>query len=222
MYAIFERMKNFWLSNSITKDANLELFMEKDQRYFSCVLEYIGFYKNLFFENCKFNAAIFGALGVKITDVTLFEHELYCRFDMQSTELFYDDKTRRKERIKLIKENTNFLLSHKQILIDEDYFLWMEMAQDKDLAISFRNDKLMEKWITIIEKKSEKSNKDNKFLLNSLRFFEKLHWIDIESEEDLSFRLRFSDENDKKTLSLLKYLSKYSLISKDNGNYHLK
>ena len=56
-----------------------------------------------------------------------------------------------------------------------------------------------------------------------LKFLERLHWIDIESERELQFQIRLSDVKNKEEIQFLKrILSKKSEISQRDGNYYLK
>ena len=68
-----------------------------------------------------------------------------------------------------------------------------------------------------------KFSEKEEFLFYLLKFFEKLHWVDIESDKDLIFRIRLSNTKyqiEKKIL--LNTLSKYSNISDINGKYYLE
>ncbi|MFW9879405.1 MAG: hypothetical protein ACFFG0_40530, partial [Candidatus Thorarchaeota archaeon] len=83
---IFNRVKNYLISQNLTKEVNLDIFTGKDGKGLSGIFEYSGLYKNLTFENCKHNAALFGLLGVKITNFLYSDKDNYFRFDLESTD----------------------------------------------------------------------------------------------------------------------------------------
>ena len=219
----FERLKNFYLKNKLTKEIRIDIFTEENSKYPKGVFEYIGVYRNLFFENCKFNAALIAVLGAKITDITFSETDLYCRFDMIATDLLYHKKIAIRERFKLIEHNLSFLTNYYKIINDEGFYLWMKMSKDKGVFIGFKDSKVKNKWLNLIIKDVEKHSKDSNFLLNILKYFERLHWIDIESEEELSFVIRLSKEkNNEARVFLLNYLSQHSTISNIDEKFYLE
>jgi len=219
----FERAKNFYLKNKLTKEIRLDIFTEENSKYAKGVFEYIGAYRNLFFENCKFNAALLAVLGVKITDITFSETDLYCRFDLIATDLLFRKEIAKRERFKLIEHNLSYLTNYYKIINDEDFYLWMKMSKDKGIFIGFKDNKVKNKWFNLIIKEVEKHSKDSNFLLNVLKYFERLHWIDIESEEELSFVFRLSKEkNNEDREFLLKFLSQHSTISNIDEKCYLE
>ena len=149
----FSRLEKFALSNKLTKEFKLELFEVKNDPYPKGVFEYVGLYKNLHFENCKFNAAIISMLGVKITDVIYSADDLYCRFDLKATDLFFRKDLAKKEIAKLLEENLEHLINYSKVINDDDFFIWMKIAEDKDALIEFNNEMSREKWLNLIESK---------------------------------------------------------------------
>ncbi|KKN54035.1 hypothetical protein LCGC14_0596500 [marine sediment metagenome] len=217
------RIKNYLLSNNITKYVNIDIFTGKSPRDLRAVFEYSGIYKNLCFETCKYTAAFLGLLGIKITDCLYSEKDLYYRFDLQTTDLFFRKSLEKKERSILIKQNISLLINSCTIIKDTDYFLWMKMAEDKNFIILFNNFERQEEWINLMVTDILKFSDKEEFLYYLLKLFEKLHWVDIESEKDLIFRIRLSRtryQTEKKFL--LDTLSKYSNISDINGKYYLE
>jgi len=218
----FDRLKNFFLSNGITKSVNLDLFSENDSKYHKGVYEFVGIYKNLHYENCKWNAAIFGVLGIKISDIIYSEKELYCRFNVKATDLFYTQELMKKERIKLVKANLDCLMDYDRIIDDNDYYLWMKMAENKNLIINFKNDEERTDWIEKFEIHFQSDKNSQELLLKMLKVVEKLHWISIQSQLSLSFRLNLTKEKNSGDIEfLMDYLSKYSKISNEEGKYYL-
>ncbi|MFX1428246.1 MAG: hypothetical protein ACFFBE_17465 [Promethearchaeota archaeon] len=220
---LFNRLRNFIMSNNLTKDANLDLFTGKSNTDLTGIFEFSGLYQNLSFENCKYTAAIFGLLGVRITNCLYSEKDNYCRFDLEATELFYRKELLRTERIKLINKNVAQLINFKQIVFDDDdYFLWMKIADDKNNYICFNNPETRNELINLIRKEIEEFSEKEEYNLLILKLFEKLHWIDIESETELIFHLRLSETKNQDELQfLMKTLSEKSQVAQDNGIYYL-
>ncbi|MFX0138221.1 MAG: hypothetical protein ACFFDN_31560, partial [Candidatus Hodarchaeota archaeon] len=136
---LFDRFNKFFMSNKNVKDSRLEVVEVSKKKQLIMFLEYTGIHRNIMYENCKFNAAAIGFLGGKITECIYSEKELYCRLNFITTDLFYRKDLAKKERIELMKHNVSYLINHNRILKDKDYFIWSKLAQDKNLIISFRN-----------------------------------------------------------------------------------
>jgi len=219
----FEVLKAFFMANNLTRDIKLEIFSEGNPRYPKGIFEHSGIYKNLFIENCKLTAAILGIIGAKITETILSVKDLYIRFNIEATDLVYREDFAKNERMKLVDHNSNFLINYKEMINDEDYYLWMNLAEDKDISINFNNENTKKKWLDLIIKDLNKLCYEEEFALNLLRFFDKLHWIDIENEIEPSFRFRLSKEkHNEEREFLLELLSKYSKISEYEGRYYLE
>jgi hypothetical protein len=220
---LFDRLRNWLLSNNLTKDSSLDLFTGKTKTDLSGIFEFSGFYRNLSFENCKYVAAIFGLLGVRITNYIHSEKDNYFRFDLKATELFFQKELVRSERIKLMNENVAQLINYKHIIFDKnDYFLWMKLAKGKNNLICFNNQETQFEWFELIREEIERFGEKEEYLLHFIRFFEKLHWIDIESEEDLIFQIRLSEEKHPKEIQfIIKTLSEKSKVSQNDGKYYL-
>ncbi len=220
---IFNRIRNYLFSNNLTKEVNLDLFTGNTGKELSGVFEYAGFYKNLTFENCKYNAALFGLLGVKITNFLYSDKDNYFRFNLKATDLFYRKDLAKKERIELINQNLSYLFNYLRVLNDEDYYFWMRLAEDKQVIITFNSEETKNNWVNSIEKEIEKFGDTEDFPLSLLRFFEKLHWIEIKSEKDLSFQIRLSKlKYPHEREFLLEALSKKSKISNEHENYYVE
>ncbi|MFW9947006.1 MAG: hypothetical protein ACFFDX_09290 [Candidatus Odinarchaeota archaeon] len=219
----FQILKNFFLENNIIKKTRLELITKGDSRSPKAIFEFIGNYKNLFWENCKLNAAVFGIIGAKITEVIYSDKDLYCRFNLDSTDLIFRKDLAKKERIKLVNDNMNLLINYRQIINDKDFYLWMKLAGDKEIYINFNNESTQKRWLEIISEDINQFGEITDNSLDFLKFFEKLHWIDIESEKDLSFRFRLSKEKNHEEIKfLINSLSKHSKVTQLNGIYNLE
>ncbi|UCC18804.1 MAG: hypothetical protein JSV62_11935 [Promethearchaeota archaeon] len=221
--SIFNRVKNYLMSQNLTKDVNLDIFIGKNGKGLTGIFEYSGLYKNLTFENCKYNAALFGLLGTKITNFLYSDKENYFRFDLKATDLFYRKELAKKERIELVNHNLSYFFNYPRILDDKDYYFWMRLAEDRNAIINFNNEETQKDWINLTERDIDKFGDHEDYALNLLKFFEKLHWIEIESEKDLIFQIKLSEkrfQNEKELL--LGTLSQRSKILQINGKYQLK
>ena len=221
---LIDRLRNWLLSNNLTKDSNLDLFTGKSNTDLTGIFEFSGFYQNLSFENCKYTAAIFGLLGGKISSCLYSEKDNYCRFDLEATELFFRKELVRSERIKLMNSNVSQLINYHRIINDDDdYFLWMKLANDKNNFICFNNPDTRMEWFNLIKEEIDKYSEKEETLLHILKFFEKLHWIDIESEEELIFQIRLSESKHPDEIQfLLNTLSTKSKVLQNNGKYYLE
>lgn len=220
---IFDRVRNYIFSQNLTKEFSLDLFAGKSRKKLTGIFEYAGYYKNLCFETCKYTVAFFGLLGVKLIDFLYSEKEIYYRLDLETTDLFYRKELAKQERIKLMNNNLSYFINYNRIIKDKDYYLWMNMADDKNIIINFNNEEAKKDWINLIEREIEKFGDKEEYHLNILKLFEKLHWIEIESETDLLFQIRLSKSKYQHEREyLLEVLSKKSEISQKNGRYKLK
>ncbi|MFX0036934.1 MAG: hypothetical protein ACFE9I_14990 [Candidatus Hermodarchaeota archaeon] len=216
------RIKNYLVSNNITKEFKIDLFTGKSRTDLSGIFEFAGLYKNLSYDTCKYTSAFFGILGVKIDNIVYSEKDIYYRFDLKATDLFFREDLAKSQRISLMNENISHFINYCKIIDDKDYYLWMKMAQDKNAIVCFNNDETQDKWITLIKNELKKFSDKDDNRLKLLKFFEKLHWIDIENEDDLLFSIRLSDlkhSNEKEYLK--KILSKSSKLLHENGKYYL-
>jgi hypothetical protein len=221
---LFERFKNrVYPSNlNIFKELRLDVFPAKGKKYATAHLEFIGKQRNLHFENCKFFAGICGLLGVKVTDFHYSSLDFYCRLDLIETSLAFTEELAKKERIKLLQENVKYIINYNRMLTDKDRFLWMNLAEDNDLFICFKSKNAFNKWIKTIEKDLKKYGTKTEFLDKILRFFNKLHWIRIESIKDLSFQIEQSLLGNEQKDFLIDYLSSHSEVIQNDERYQLK
>jgi len=219
---IFDRFKHRTYPSNITKELKLEVLPERDQGYGKGYIEFVGKQRNLHFENCKFFAGICGILGLRVTDFHYSAKDFYGRLDLIETPLAFRDELAKKERIKLLQENVNFVVNYNRMLSDKDKFLWMNLAEDNDVYICFKSKKAFNKWIGAIERDLRKFGPQEDFLQRILTFFNRLHWIRIEDIEEYSFRVDQSIDKNNQRQYLLDYLSKISEITQIDEVYHLK
>ena len=122
-----------------------------------------------------------------------------------------------------MNHNLSYFINYNRVVQDKDYYLWMKMATDKQVLIVFANEDVKEKWVNLIENEVEKFGDKEDYPLNLLKFFEKLHWIEIKSEKDRSFQFRLSDSkyaNEREFL--LETLSKKFQVFFEDEKYYLK
>ncbi|MFX1390784.1 MAG: hypothetical protein ACFE9Z_12030 [Promethearchaeota archaeon] len=220
---IFNRVRNYLISNNLTKEFRLDLFTGKSRKDLTGTFEHAGLYKNLCFENYKYAAALFGLLGAEITDFVYSIKNNYCRFDLRATDLFYKKELAKFERIKIMNHNLSYLINFNRLINDKDYYLWMKLASDKQAIITFINEDVQDKWINLIEKEIQKFGDIEDLHLTTLKLFEKFHWIEIESEELLLFQIKLPKSRYEKEINyLFEVLSKISDIIHKNGKYQIK
>ena len=219
---LINRLRNYLISNNLTKDIRLDIFTGRSATELTGIFEYAGIYKNLCFETCKYTAAVFGLLGVEITECLYSEKDLYYRFDLRATDLFFRKELAKKKIIELMQNNISHLINYSQIINDKDLYLWMKMSENKKYILCFNDENALKDYMEFIESEITKFVDKEEHIIYILKFFERLHWVDIESENDLIFHIRLSQINYKKEIQfLLKILSKYTEVSEMNGKYYL-
>jgi len=220
---IFERFKNRVYPSNIVKELRLDLFIDKNKKFATGALEFVGKQRNLHFENCKFFAAICGILGVKVTDFIYSPKDYYCRLDLLETDLVFKEELAKKERIRLLEENVAYITNYNRMLVDKDKYLWMNLAEDNELFISFKSKNAFNKWIKTIEEDLRKFGTQEDFLNKILQFFNKIHWIRIDNLKELSFRIEQAiEKNTEQKQLLIDYLSQYTEINQKDTLYSLK
>ncbi|MHA1147986.1 MAG: hypothetical protein ACTSR8_07040 [Promethearchaeota archaeon] len=218
----YNRAESLFKSSKIVENSNLYLPPTKE-KFPKGIFEYRGkTYRNLHYENCKFNAALLGFFGIKIKNFTFNKESLYSRFELQATELFFSEKPKKKERQKLIDANLDFLTNMNEIVEDKDHYLWYQMANDKNVLIDFKDETAREKWIKKVENDLVRFGTMEELPIKMLKFFNQLHWIHL-NESSLSFQLNILETQSEKRLEyLLKYISKFFKIRKKEGTYYLE
>jgi len=193
-------------------------------KYPIILYEHSGFHKNINYEGFKYMASVAAMLGMEIINCIYSEVENYCRLDLKITDLTYLKEVNVEELVKLMRKNLQYFTNYFRINNDEeDAYLWMKLAEDKDFVISYNNKILLKKRLDIIVEDLKKFGERDKFLLSLLKFFEKLHWIAIVSEQDLIFSVNLSrKEFHNEREFLFEFLSKYSKVLQANENYYLE
>jgi hypothetical protein len=219
---IFERFKNRTYPSNITQEMTLEILTYKNEKYAKGIFVFVGKQRNLHFENCKFFAAMFGILGVRVTDFMYSSKDFYCRFDLVETDLLFREDLAKKERIKLLNENVSFVVNYDRLLDDKEKHLWMKFAEDPMLFINFKNKNAFNRWVKTVEDDLNKYSPKENYLGKILKFFEKLRWVKVLNDQNLSFQIEKPIEPESKQKKwLMDYLSKLSNINYTEGTYSL-
>ena len=209
---LIDRLKNYLISNNLTKELLLDVSKSSRENYHA-ILEYIGNYKNLHYNNLKGLVAILGILGFQLEDLTLSDNDLYGRIEFVETDLFKTDDSAKKERKKLLDYNLKYLINFQKIIHDDDKHFWIKLANSKDVMIKFITPitfkKLIDKIIADIIEFGDKED----FLKDLLKIFDSLHWISIEDQDQLSFRLKtfklpITDDNNSIKNKLIEHIEK--------------
>jgi hypothetical protein len=220
----FTGIRSRYAKTTVSKDMLLEILPGKNHQPSRGILEFTGKYKNLHYENCKFFAAVFGVLGVRVTDFTYSAKDKYCRLDLVETNLLFSDELAKKKRLQLIEENVNLIINYTRLLDDEkDEYLWMKLAQDNMVFVNFKNQQAFNKWMNIVEKDLQRFENKREHNKKLLKFFEKLHWIRFVSKQDLTFQIEQPIESNSTQMQwFIDYLSKISDLSQNKGIYAFK
>ncbi|MBN1801532.1 MAG: hypothetical protein JW891_08505 [Candidatus Lokiarchaeota archaeon] len=214
---VIQKVRNFLVSNKLTKDLRIDLFHKVQNKYNEGVLEFVGNYLNLHFENCKAMAALLGILGIKVEDFTFSEKDIYARFDVVETELFYKKESLKKQRSVLLEENLKYIINYQKIINDDPMYFWMKISSSNDVFLDFMTPMAFEKVFQKIIQQFEEFGEKDTFLLNILMFFQNIHWIMIEDKEHLSFRFKLLSEQSPILSELRKQLrEKYNKDSELN------
>lgn len=219
---LINRIKNYLVSNNLTKEFKIDLFTGKSKTDLTATFEFVGIYRNLGYETCKYTTAFFGLLGILVTDCVYSFKDTYYRFDLKATDLFYKMDLAKSERVKLMNYNISYFLNYSKIINDKDYYLWMKMAEDKDIIVIFNNEEIQREWMRLIEYDISKYSDKEDHAAHILKFFEKIHWIELISDKDLSFQIKLSETKNKRERDyFFEILTKYSDLSKLDENYYL-
>ncbi len=217
-----KRAEIYFARNKIASKLNFEPLYIKKKEHPGIRVEAFCIYENICFENSKFFAGIFAMLGMKVVDFIHSKKNSYFRIDAIPTDLFFNNNSAKRERLKLLDYNMSLITNYKRVVHDKDFYLWMKMAKDNGVFLDFHNEFTKKKWIDLIQLDIKKSSPPDQFLISLLKFFERLHWINIVNEKDLIFKFTLPVPNYKtKKKILFNYLSKYSKIQKMDDNYLL-
>ncbi|MFW9867247.1 MAG: hypothetical protein ACFFEN_14215 [Candidatus Thorarchaeota archaeon] len=219
---LVERIKNYLVSNNLTKEFKIDLFTGKTKTDLTATFEFVGLAQNLGYETCKYTAAFFGLLGIKVTDCVYSFKDIYYRYDLKATDLFYRKDLAKPERIKLMNDNLTYFTNYSRVINDEDYYLWMKMAEDKNIIICFNNEETKKEWTNLIQEELSKYPEKEEKILHILKYFEKMHWVDIENTKDLIFHVRlFKPKYQSEREYMFEILSQFSNVSEIGGKYYL-
>ena len=111
---LFDKIRSRYGRTNVSTDMRLDIIPGESKQPTRAVLEFIGKQRNLHYENCKFFAAIFGMLGIRVTDFIYSAAGYYCRLDLIETELLFKKELVKKDRLKLLKENIDFIVNYNR------------------------------------------------------------------------------------------------------------
>ncbi|MHA1147983.1 MAG: hypothetical protein ACTSR8_07025 [Promethearchaeota archaeon] len=209
----FERFRNRYLSTGVTKEMDLvELRPKSDKGYF-VIFDFSGNYKYSHYLNAKYLGAIFGALGFKLYNIDYYPDTMFFRFEMETTDNYFNQKPKKSEKIALMKDNVKLFTNFYRTLQDSAQHTWLKVMSDENSIIKFQTKETFNTWIMILEQDLKKYGSEQDFELYILKFFEHLNWIKIIDESKLDFQVKLNVENNKQEFEFLReYLSdKYSL-----------
>ena len=223
----FDRIKDRYFEMGITKSLEFEVFTIENSKHYHCLVEHVGLAKggcpvnNIHIANCKIMLQMMGFLGFKVVNLEISYQELYYRIEMVTTDLFFQKKLLRKERLELVDNNVKFLVNYTRMIEDDDYQLWMKLANSQSCIIGFKSERAFEEWITTIEHDIQEFDHDYSGKFKILKFFEKIHWIQIfEDINSFSFEINAGLSNKSKEL-LIKYMTENFKFENDRNHYYL-
>ncbi|TFG16361.1 MAG: hypothetical protein EU531_06670 [Promethearchaeota archaeon] len=227
LYDSFDRIKDRYLELGITKSLEIQITPFRDSKHYHCVLEHVGLPKsgfpvnNIHIVHCKLLLLMMGFLGLKVENLVSSYNELYSRIEMVTTNLFFENKLLKKERLTLVKDNVKFLINFSRIIADDDFQLWMKLATSKSCIIDFKSEKAFNDWILTIENDIKDFNYDLSGKIKILKFFEKIHWIQLfEDVNSFYFEINVGLSNKAKEM-LIKYLTENFKLEYDKNNYYI-
>lgn len=226
--SIFNRFKNLSQNNKIYKQIYITRIPKLSKELFYH-FRMKGIYPNLHFENTKQYACILGCLGIELVKFQYDVEEITANFYVKITDLFYNKKLAKEQRIELLNYNLTKVINFKSLINEKDHlYFFQKMAQERNSVIIFKNLAKLNALLAKIEGDLMKFASRSDFLYTLLKFFKNLHWIEILSSESLlSKELKFEFKLDasiyKEELEfLINYFSKYSKVVKRDGTYFLE
>ncbi|TXT67033.1 MAG: hypothetical protein BAJALOKI1v1_210035 [Promethearchaeota archaeon] len=224
-----QRIETYFLSNGIVKELTIKPLLDESMEYPVIQIEAVSEYENISFENAKFFAGICALLGIEVID---FEYSRgkpsSFRLQVVLTALFFKVNYLKPQIYHLYNINMAHLINYDAILRDEEYYLWMRMAEDKSVYLDFHSTSTKKQWLNRIESDIKKTTSGEEFFKNKiklkeiLKYLESIHWISLINEDDLLFKFslpKHTHETQKDFI--LQYLSHYSHIKKMDNKYLL-
>ncbi|MBD3196973.1 MAG: hypothetical protein GF317_18110 [Candidatus Lokiarchaeota archaeon] len=207
------RFKSFMFSNRVTKDFNIS---KKGDKFY---VEFGGEYPHIHFMHSKGLAQIFGVLGLRLTDMILTQ--THTRMELEKTYAFDKTELLKQKRAELYYYNCKKFTNFCRIINDEEFQLWIKMAEYENSMITFNNYRMGLLVIQeIIDEILEYSQVNYK--QNIIKLFEKFNWISMNhmSEKIIIIDILFPiEENELEKKLLLDTLKKHCHIVEIDGNY---
>jgi len=220
---IFQKFRKYFIQKKITRSFKFTLKTQKGQKNFHSIFELSTYFKNITFENIKYNALFLGFLGIKVNNIRFPKDATYSRMELETTDLFFNPKSMRTKRMNLSKQNLKKLINFKLILMDQNFYTWVKLAVDKEISISFRDFSDLEDLLDKMGLFSNNEDLMDDILLKRLQFFEKLHWIKINNTHEHSFSIVIPKKDNKNEIEfMVQFLEQFSSVSKMGENYYLE
>lgn len=223
----FNRIKERYFEMGITKSLEFDVSTINNSKHFHCVVEHVGLAKggcpvnNTHIANCKIMLQMMGFLGFKVVNLETSYQELYYRIEMVTTDLFFQKKLLKNERLNLVEDNVKFLVNYNRIIEDDDYQLWMKLANSQSCIIDFKSERAFEEWIRTIKNDIKEFDDESTIKVKLLKFFEKIHWIQIfEDINSFSFEINAGLSNKSKEL-LIKYMTENFKFETERDHYYI-
>jgi hypothetical protein len=221
---MFQKIQKYFIRKNITRNFKFTIKTQDGEKNFQGIFEFSSYFKNFTFENAKFNALLFGFMGAKLNKTRFSEDGTYIRMEVKTTELFFNPKSYRIKRMKLAEQNLKKLINFKLILSDQKFYTWSKLSIDKDIMISFNDFSELE---SLLEKMALVSRGNKSIVdlnLKRLQFFEKLHWIKINNNEEHSFSIIIpEDKNQNEIEYMFRILKRFSnIVEIGHNNYYLE
>ncbi|TXT67034.1 MAG: hypothetical protein BAJALOKI1v1_210036 [Promethearchaeota archaeon] len=173
--AFLKRFELYFAKNKIASSLSFEPLTSKESEYMGIRISALSNYINISYESAKIFAAEFAILGLRVVAFNYSPEENYFRIDSLPTPLLFEDRLLKDQRKQLYEENISFIINSNNVLNDKDYYLWMRLAVDKSLYLKFHNPSARERWFDLITSDIKEYPSKNKYVLNLLKIFEKLH-----------------------------------------------
>ena len=220
---IFTRIKNRLVQNNLIKDVRWDIVPKKGKKGFEGVLEYSGNYKYIHINNVKFNSALMGLAGLRITDFHYSGEDKYVRIKFTTDDMLFSNEEAIEARTELAKNNQDYVINLFRVMEHGTPHLWQRLSNNDHILISFRNEEDFDECLLKLEVDLKKYGFEEDFGLYLLRFFEQIHWIKIVDESELAFQFLISEDNHKNERELISnYLSKHFRVVEKAQIYYLQ
>jgi len=206
---LFERAEKFVKNNKLTE--HFTAYFDNDV----FIVEYRAKYSNLHYELSKIFAGLLGIFGVKVNKIDYIDK--FVQYQCEFTDLFNTKRLKIKERKSLARNNINLFIQLNLILEEKSEFLWMDISHSPTAIISFNN---LQSALNFFDKKISELKEivnHSKFNLYLLKILNHLHWIQIEDEQNLEFKILLNPNENVLEYELMQKILNEHLIDNINS-----